>query len=148
MHAYRGMNPRRVLSFSLRSGAVVGAVSICVLWLSSLAAPGLQGQTTEVPVVRADAGPCSAGFTVTDGENKPLYDAKIQVRVRYGFMSKRKTDLEIGTNSDGKARIEGLPDKAKKPLEFRIRHGKFLKSVAQDPASDCHANFAVVLGAQ
>ena len=148
MQASRELNLYRLSLTSLPSAAVVGAVIICVLWLSSLAVSTLQGQTPEVPVVKADAGPCSADFTVTDGENKPLYDAKIQVRVRYGFMSKRKTDLEIGTNSDGKARIEGLPDKAKKPLEFRVRHGEFMKAVAQDPASDCHASFTVVLGAQ
>jgi hypothetical protein len=147
MHAKRDSNSHGLSVVSLRRAALAGALSICAWWLSSPAVSGLQGQTPEVPVVRADAGPCSADFTVTDSEDKPLYDAKIQVRVRYGFMGKRKTDLEIGTNSDGKARIEGLPDKARKPLEFRLRHGKLLKSVAQDPARDCHASFSVVLGA-
>jgi UDP-glucose 6-dehydrogenase len=57
------------------------------------------------------------------------------------------TTLEIGTNSDGEARIEGLPDKLKKPpLEFRIRGGDLRKSVTQNPASDCHASFHVQLG--
>ncbi|MBZ5513462.1 MAG: hypothetical protein LAN62_01200 [Acidobacteriia bacterium] len=63
-------------------------------------------------------------------------------------MSKRKTDLEVGTNSDGKARIEGLPERARKPLEFRIHHGDRQKSVSQDPSSECHAKFTVVLAAQ
>ena len=132
----------------VRIAALAGALSTAALWLCTQAVSTLQAQTADVPVVKADVGPCSADFTVTDGESKPIFDAKIQVRVRYGFMSKRKTDLEVGTNSDGKARVEGLPDKAKKPLEYQIRHGKFVKSVTQDPGSDCHANFTVVIGAQ
>jgi hypothetical protein len=79
--------------------------------------------------------------------NTRIYDAKIEVRILYGFMNKRKFDLEISTNSDGKARIEGLPDKLKKlPLEFRIRAGDSRKSVTQNPATACHASFDVQLG--
>jgi len=101
----------------------------------------------EVPVVKGDLGPCSADFTVLDSSGKPVYDAKIHVTILYGFMNKRKSDLEIGTNSDGKARIEGLPERLKKPpLEFRIRGGDLTKSVTQDPATDCHASFNVPLG--
>jgi hypothetical protein len=101
----------------------------------------------EVPVVKGDLGPCSADFTVLDSNDKPVYNAKIHVTILYGFMNKRKSDLEIGTNSDGKARIEGLPDRLKKPpLEFRIRGGDLTKSVTQDPATDCHASFNVSLG--
>src|SRR5437879_187831 len=75
--------------------------------------------TQEIPVVKAGLGPCSVDFTVEDGSHKPLYDAKIDVTIRYGFLSKRRTDLEVGTNGDGKARFEGLPSKVKKTLEFR-----------------------------
>lgn len=101
----------------------------------------------DVPVVKGDLGPCSADFTVTDSASKPLYDAKIHVTIVYGFMNKRKSALEIGTDSDGKARIEGLPEKVKKILEFKIRHGEKSKSVMHDPANECHASFAVVLDA-
>ncbi len=101
----------------------------------------------DVPVIKGDLGPCSADFTVLDSTDKPVYDAKIYVTILSGFMNKRKTDLEIGTNSDGKARIEGLPDKLKKPpLEFKIRGGDLQKSVTQDPATDCHASFNVQPG--
>ncbi len=107
------------------------------------------GAAVEVPVVKGDLGPCSADFTVLDSNGKAVYDAKIHVTILYGFMNKRKSDLEIGTNSDGKARIEGLPDRLKKPpLEFRIRGGELTKSVTQDPATDCHASFNVQLGKQ
>jgi hypothetical protein len=101
----------------------------------------------DVPVVKGDLGPCSADFTVNDSAGKPLFDAKIQVTVVYGFMNKRKSEFEVGTNAEGKARIEGLPEKVKKLLEFRIRHRENSKSVIHDPAHDCHANFTVVLGA-
>jgi hypothetical protein len=130
---------------SARSAVLAGALSICAVWICSSAFPAWQAQQPEVPAVRADVGPCSADFTVTDGASKPIYDAKIQIRLRYGFLSKRKTDLEVGTNSNGKARIEGLPEKAKKPLEFSVHHDKLSKTVVQDPASDCHASFTVVL---
>jgi len=107
----------------------------------------LYAAPVDVPVIKGDLGPCSADFTVLDSNNKPVYDAKVHVTILYGFMNKRKSDLEIGTNSDGKARIEGLPDKLKKPpLEFRIRGGDLRKSVTQNPATDCHASFNVQLG--
>jgi hypothetical protein len=98
------------------------------------------------PVIKGELGPCSADFAVTDSASKPLYDAKIHISVRHGFMNKRKTDLEIGTNSDGKARVEGLPSKVKTPLEFQIRHEQRVQSLTHDPAADCHANITVVLG--
>ena len=112
-----------------------------------IAAPSPEEKAAEVPVVNGGLGPCSADFTVTDGEKKPIYDAKIRVTILYGFMNKRRQDLEVGTNSDGKARIEGLPDKLKKkPLEFRVRSGQQAKQVMIDPETDCHAKSAVVLG--
>ncbi len=85
--------------------------------------------------------------TVTDSASKPLFDAKIHVTIVYGFMNKRKSDLEVGTDSDGKARIEGLPERVRKILEFKIRHGEKTKSVMHDPANECHATFTVVLDA-
>ncbi len=122
-------------------------------WLPTLAASlicaGLSlapAHAADVPVIKGERGPCSVDFTVTDSASKPLYDAKIHVTMRYGFMNKRETDLEIGTNSDGRARVEGLPDKVKRPLEFQIRHEQRAKSLTYDPAADCHANIGVVLG--
>jgi hypothetical protein len=114
------------------------------LLIAGLALP--TAKAAEVPVIKGELGPCSADFTVTDSANKPLYDAKIHITVRYGFLSKRKTDLEVGTNSDGKARIEGLPDKVKKPLEFQVRYGQLRKLLLYNPATECHANFTVALG--
>jgi hypothetical protein len=136
--SHRRIGPQRLgkpllVAIALLAGAVAGHV-LC-------AAP------VDVPVIKGDLGPCSADFTVLDSTNKPVYDAKVHVTIRYGFMNQRKSDLEIGTNSEGKARIEGLPDRLKKPpLEFRIKGGDSEKSVTQDPATDCHASFNVQLG--
>lgn len=123
-------------------------VRILALLLMSSACLSLNtAGATDVPQVKADIGPCSAEFTVTDKNSKPIYDAKIHVVVRYGFMDKKKQDLEIGTNSDGKALIAGLPIKVKRPLEYQVRFGELTKSVMSDPGIDCHATNAVTLGA-
>jgi hypothetical protein len=39
------------------------------------------------------------------------------VRVRYGAMGIKRMDLEVGTNSEGKAVIKELPDKAR-PMTY------------------------------
>jgi hypothetical protein len=123
---------------------VIQAVAVG-LWLALC--PATIG-AADVPVVSAELGPCSADFTVTDSAKKPLYDAKIHVTIVYGFMNKRRQDLKIGTNSDGKARVEGLPDRLKKkPLEFQVSSGSQTKTVTQDPEVNCHASFDVVLPA-
>ena len=123
--------------------AMMAEIALLLL-IAGLGLPA--AKAAEVPVIKGELGPCTADFTVTDSANEPLYDAKIHVTVRYGFMSKRKTDLEVGTNNDGRARIEGLPDKVKKPLEFQVRRAQLLKSLLHDPATECHANFTVALG--
>jgi len=107
--------------------------------------PASQTAAVDVPVVDGGIGPCKADFTVKDGNGKPLYDAKVSVTLRYGFWSKRKTDLQVGTNSDGKARITGLPDAPKKPLEFTIKSGTVSKTVTDDPSSNCTATFDVTM---
>jgi len=107
--------------------------------------PASQTPAVDVPVVDGGIGPCKADFTVKDGDGKPLYDAKISVTLKYGFWSKRKTDLQVGTNSDGKARVTGLPDLPKKPLEFTIKSGTVMKSVTDDPSATCNATFDVTL---
>jgi hypothetical protein len=99
----------------------------------------------EVPVVDAGLGSCRADFTVKDGAAKPIYNAKVTSTIKYGFLSKRKTELEVGTNSDGKARITGLPNLPKKPLEFSIKSGTVSTTVTDDPSTNCNAVFDVTL---
>jgi len=110
-----------------------------------LCTPVVANNSPEVPVVDGGIGSCRADFTVKDGAGKPIYNANIKVTLKYGFFSVRKTELEVGTNSDGKARFTGLPDSPKKPLEFQIKSGTVSKSVTDDPSANCNAVYEVIL---
>lgn len=105
----------------------------------------LAAQSPETPVVDGGLGSCRADFTVKDGSDKPIYNAKIHVTIKYGFLSKRKADLEVGTNSDGKASVTGLPNLPKKPLEFTVKSGTVSKTVTDDPSDNCNGKFDVIL---
>jgi hypothetical protein len=118
----------------------LSAILALVLWGAPIIA-----QSPEVPVVDAGIGSCRADFTVKDGAGKAVYNAKITGTIKYGFFSKRKTELEVGTNSDGKARITGLPNLPKKPLEFSIKSGDVSTTVTDDPSANCNAVFHVTL---
>ncbi len=113
--------------------------------LLALCTPAMANESPQVPVVDGGIGSCRADFHVKDEAGKPIYNANIKVTLKYGFFSVRKTVLEIGTNSDGRARFTGLPDMPKKPLEFDIKSGTVSKSVADDPSTNCNANFEVTL---
>jgi len=112
----------------------------------NLAAAATDRDKPEVPVINGMAGSCSANFTVTDTDKKPIYNAKIEVVIRYGFVGMHKSELQIGTNSDGKARVTGLPEKVKKPLEFRVSSGSLFKTVPVNPTEKCDSSLEVVLG--
>ncbi len=98
-----------------------------------------------VPSVDAGLGTCTADFTVTGTDNKPIYGAKVKVRVAYGFMSARKLDLEVGTNIDGKARFTGFPERLKKGLFFEASEGDRTGNAFDDPSKTCQAQFTVTL---
>jgi hypothetical protein len=99
----------------------------------------------EVPTVNAGVGSCSATFTVNDANRKPIYNAKIDVTFRYGLFNAHKVSLEAFTNVNGEARFEGIPNVVKRPLEFQVQFGDRQKTVVDDPATNCAANFTVVL---
>jgi hypothetical protein len=103
-------------------------------------------QPSTIPQVDGELGPCWVDFRVTGEAGKPLYNAKVHVLVRHGFLSKRKTDLEVGTNADGKARVAGLPSSVRKPLLFDVRSGDAKKLVQHDPGANCHGRYDVSLG--
>ncbi|MGE3402524.1 MAG: hypothetical protein AB7K63_08065 [Vicinamibacterales bacterium] len=98
----------------------------------------------DVPVLKAGLGECSADFTVTGADGKPVYLATIHVRLRYGFMSLKRMDLEVGTNSDGKARVEGLPARAR-PLNYEIVKDSTRRIVTQDLSTVCNGSYSVAL---
>jgi hypothetical protein len=131
------MRTLRVLFFQL----------MCAIVFLALCAPLGADNPPEVPVVDGALGSCKADFTVKDEAGKPIYNAKIHITLKYGFLNKRKTELEVGTNSDGKARVTGLPNLPKRPLEFEIKSGTVSKAVTDDPSTTCNAVYEVTLSA-
>jgi hypothetical protein len=99
----------------------------------------------DVTLMKANlGGSCSADFTVKDAAGKPVFGALVHVKVRYGFAGVKRADLEVGTSGEGKARIEGLPDKAR-PMTYDITKDDKKTDVTQDVADMCHATFDVTL---
>ena len=130
------MRTLRVQSFQFLSAIVFLAIGM----------PLAANNPPEVPVADGGLGSCRADFTVKDEAGKPIYNAKIDVTLKSGgLFSRRKTELEVGTNSDGKARFTGLPALPKKPLEFEIKSGTVTKSVTDDPSTNCNAVYEVSL---
>lgn len=103
------------------------------------------GKTQQVPVVDAEAGPCSVEVNVTDVAGKPVYAATIRVHVSHGFLGIRKTDLEIGTNAEGEAKFIGLPQDRGEVLKFRASKGRQKGTALADPAKNCQAKHFIVL---
>src|SRR6266478_8941609 len=96
--------------------------------------PGPQAPSSaEIPIAKGGAGSCTADFMVSDSSGKGVYDAKIGIQIKYGFMGLRKLDLTVGTNFEGKARVEGLPEQIKGSAEFKISHTDQSKTVTYDP---------------
>jgi hypothetical protein len=109
-----------------------------IIWsLVGISAVAAIAAGVEIPVLNAELGNCSIDFTVRGPGNNPLYNAKIRAELRYGFMSLRHISLEVSTNSDGKAKITGLPSSPKKEFEFRIISGNFYKKTPHFPSSKC-----------
>ncbi len=98
-----------------------------------------------IPSIDAGIGACSADFTITDTDNKPIYAAKVKVHISYGFAGARKLDLEVGTNVDGKARFTSLPDRIKHGLFFEASEGDRTGNAFDDPTKTCQAQFTIAL---
>ena len=118
------------------------AVALSIPAFSQNTAPA---DSKSVPVIDGGIGSCSADFTVTDAAGSPVYAANIKVHIAYGFMYARKLDLEVGTNSDGKARFTGLPDRVKHGLFFEASEADRSAEAFDDPATTCKAQFTVAL---
>lgn len=106
--------------------------------------PAPETPKPDLAIISARLGPCSADFTVIDADGKPVYAAIVHVRIRYGFLSIKRMDLEVGTNSDGKARVEGLPEKAK-PLIYDVTKDMKKGTAQQDLATTCKGTYEVAL---
>ncbi len=104
--------------------------------------------SAEIPVVKGDAGACTADFVVIDSSGKGIYNAKIEIQLKYGFMGLHRLDATAATNYDGKARFEGLPEQIKGVAEFKVSHGDQSTTTPYDPVADCHPRHEITLGAK
>ena len=126
---------------------LAGLIFILILAFSMVSFAQQQTpNSADVPVAKGEAGPCSADFVVRDPSGKGVYDAKIGIQIKYGFMGLHKLDLTVGTNFEGKARVEGLPEQIKGSAEFRISRVDQSKTVTYDPQSNCHPRHELTLG--
>ena len=116
-----------------------------ILLLSICCTSAFATDQPAVTTVNADLGGCRADFTVKDSSGKPLYGAKIDVAIKYGFMNLHETDLEASTNSDGQAQFTGLPNFPKKPLDFVVASGGMSKTITVDPGKVCRTTYDVTL---
>jgi hypothetical protein len=106
--------------------------------------PAAEPPAPELAVISARLGSCAADFVVEDADGQPIYAAVVHVRIRYGFLGIKRMDLEVGTDSSGRARVEGLPDKIK-PLTFDIQKMDTKGRVEQTHLSPCQAMYDVSL---
>ncbi len=98
----------------------------------------------DVAVLKAGLGDCSADFIVKDADGMPSYAATVHVRVRYGAFGIKRADLEVGTNSKGEARIEGLPVKAK-TLVYDVQKAGKKGTAEQNVDLNCHGKYEITL---
>ncbi len=125
-------------------------VLCCTLLVLSISAaqesPKSDKPPAQVPVMNGGSGPCSLELTITDLDGKPIYAATVKVHVAYGFGGVRKLDLEAGTNSDGKLKFTGLPERVRRPpLEFQASKGNLFGIATVDPSTECEAKRGMTL---
>jgi hypothetical protein len=97
------------------------------------------------PVISADLGECSADFHVTGSKLKPLYKAKIETTIKYGFGGFHRLSLEMYTDFDGRARFEGLPERPRQPLSFDVSYEGRKTTVIVHPIQQCHGTYDAIV---
>lgn len=117
----------------------------CFLSATILLSQTASADPHSVPVIDGGIGSCTADFTITDNARKPIYAADIKVHISYGAFGAHKLDLEVGTNTDGKARFTGLPEKTKQGLFFEASKDNRAGSAFDDTSKTCNAQFTVAL---
>ena len=118
--------------------------SVLLLCLA-FALPLLAADPPQVATVSADLGECTAEIRVTDSHMKPVYKATLSTQVRFGFGGFHRTDLEVGTNVDGRAIISGLPARMKRPLDVTASFEGRNAIVLVDTGDNCHGTYNAIL---
>jgi len=123
------------------------AATVFALSLACWAQDQAKSDTTpsKVPVISGDLGDCTADFRVTDVKDQPISNAKISLEIKYGFGGFHRSTLEIYTNTDGKARFEGLPLRSRGPLAFTASYQERTTTVMVEPRDKCHGSFTAIL---
>ena len=112
---------------------------------STTAQDSKPADSKSTPAIDGGAGPCSANFTITDANGTPVYAAKVKVHIAYRFGGFHRLDLELSTDSNGKARFTGLPDRVKRGLYFEASEGERSGEAFDDPSTNCKATFTIAL---
>jgi hypothetical protein len=99
----------------------------------------------QVPVISADLGDCSAEIHVTGSKLHPLYKAKIETEIKYGFGGFHRLSLEIYTDVNGRARFEGLPERPRQPLSFEVTYEGRKTAVIVHPIQQCHGTYEAIV---
>jgi hypothetical protein len=122
--------------------------SLLLLYFSALVQPGIaqSGGAAVAPTeISADLGSCSALITVTGPDSKPVYNAKVSARIRYGMLGAKKLDLETFTSANGQVKIVKLPEVPKKPIFIYVSKDDKMEIVEFKPDIHCQATFDVRL---
>lgn len=101
--------------------------------------------SNNVTSLNAGLGPCRVEFTVTDANAKPIYDAKIITTIRYGAFGVKRTEVEVGTNSEGKALLTGLPSLPKRSFTFGVSKGELSTTYPYNSLAGCNQKAMIVL---
>jgi hypothetical protein len=120
--------------------ALVICLFVTVVWAQSPAIPA-----QPVPAVDGALGPCSVEFTTKDGNGNIIGGATLRLHLAYGFAGVRRLDLEVTTNTDGKAKFTGLPDNLKKGLFFRGFKDDREGTAFYEPKKNCQGQHTMVL---
>lgn len=131
---------KRILSVMLLSA--VASVAPMAVAQNATAPAAAPVPPTEIS---ADQGSCSALINVTGKDGRPIFSAKVNTRIRYGFMGTKKLDLETFTSAGGQVKIVGLPEVPKKPIFIYITKDDKLETVEFRPDVRCKATFDVTL---
>jgi hypothetical protein len=130
----------------LRGLAIALLAVLTIAGLSSTAiAQDNAAEAHKIPAINAGLGHCSVELDIRDSSQKPVYAAKVTVRIAYGFLGLHKLDLEAATNIDGKVRFSALPSKTKFPLEFRAVKDDKEGIAVVELSQECNSTHTVVL---
>jgi hypothetical protein len=122
--------------------------TLCLGWYAVVVPARARATSAEaqpVPAVDGGLGPCSVEFTTSDGNGNPIAGTTLRLHLAYGFAGVRRLDLEVTTNTEGKARFTGLPDNLKKGLFFRGFKDEREGTAFYEPKKECKAQHTMVL---